>query len=281
MTDIRPFPPLLRVIACAAVLCLASVASSPAQIAVRSALVDDRDATPGATYEGSVTIENLTDQPQQARVSLRDYHFDHTGSNAFDDPGTLDRSNAAWIEVQPAIVTIPPNQMEEVQYTVQVPSQTDDGAPVGTYWSVVMIEPIAPGSAESTLEGESSEQHRFGVRQVTRFGVQVATHIRGTGSPNVEVLSANLQRQGETPRLIVNLRNTGSTLARPSVQLEVYDASGEVALRTEAEPNRLYPGTSVRHTLDLSELGSGTYEALVLVDAGGDQVSGKQYTLEL
>lgn len=266
----------------ALMLCLVGVPVCHAQIAVRSSLVDDHDAAPGATYEGTITIENLTDQPQQARVSLRDYHFDHTGSNAFDEPGTLARSNAAWIQFQPSVVTIPPEQREEVQYTVQVPTQAgENGSPTGTYWSVLMVEPIAPGSAASTLEDEGDDQHRFGVRQVTRFGVQIATHIRGTGRPNVEVLSANLQREAETPRLIVNLRNTGSALTRPSVKLEVYDASGAVVLRTEAEPNRLYPGTSVRHTLTLEDLGTGTYEALVLVDAGDDQVSGRQYTLEL
>jgi len=43
---------------------------------------------------------------------------------------------------------------------------------------------------------------------------------------------------------------------------------------------RIYPGTSVRHKIDLSSLPGGKYMALVVADNGDEYIFGAQYTLE-
>lgn len=269
---------LLRVLALSlGCLCIGS-ATSTAQIAVRSSLTDDKDVAPGATYEETVVIENLRDEPTQARLKLRDYRFTYEGTNQFAEPGALDRSNASWIEVPQSVVTIPPNQKETVEYEVHVPEQVEGRSPAGTYWSVLLVEPVATGAEASSL---SSDEAEFGVRQTTRYGVQIATHIHASSAPNMEVLQADLVREGNSPKLIVDLKNTGTEMTRPEVQLEAYNDKGQVTLRESASPRRIYPSTSVRYRLPLSELGSGQHEALVLVDAGDDDVTGYQYSLEL
>lgn len=270
---------LLRVLGLSVVMVCAGVATSAAQIAVRSSLAQDRDVTPGTTYEEIVEIENLTDEPTQARLRLRDYRFTSEGTNEFAEPGELPRSNATWVDVPQSVVTIPPNQTEAVAYEVRVPEQVDGAAPAGTYWSVLFVEPIAAESPQSSLS--SSSEPKFGVRQTTRYGVQIATHIHASSAPDVEVVQTDLVRRGSTPHLVVDLKNTGTEMARPEVQLEAYNESGRVALQESAAPRRLYPSTSVRYRLPLSELGSGQHEALVLVDTGGEQMAGYQYSLEL
>ena len=44
---------------------------------------------------------------------------------------------------------------------------------------------------------------------------------------------------------------------------------------------RVYPGTSIRKSIDLSAVSGGTYKALVVADADEDSVYGATYTLKL
>lgn len=274
---------LLRLVGLGLGIACAWVPPSAAQIAVRGALAQDHDVAPGETYQETIEIENTTDEPVEARLKLRDYHFTHRGKNEFAKPGAFARSNAPWVEVPRSVVTIPAHQTEVVEYQVTVPTEAGGSPPEGTYWSIVLIEPILPGSARSTLSS-SVDGPQVGVRQVTRYGVQIATHVQASGAsvaPNMEVVQADLIQPDSTAQLVVDMENTGTEMARPNLKLEAYDQRGQVALRDAASPKRVYPGTSVRYRLPLSELKSGQYEALVLVDTGGEQVAGFQYSLNL
>ena len=50
--------------------------------------------------------------------------------------------------------------------------------------------------------------------------------------------------------------------------------------RFEGRRKRIYPSTSVRYTVDLSNVPQGTYKALVVADSGGDYIFGANYTLK-
>jgi hypothetical protein len=266
-----------------AALALAGLPAAHAQIAVQSDLADDRTVAPGTSYRGTITIKNMTDKKQQAKVSVKDYHFTAAGTNSFTPPGSHARSNADWIEFRPRRATLPPHGTAEVEYEVAVPNESalaDSAGARGTYWSVLMVEPIARGSAESTLPA-TDDQHAFGVQQVTRFGVQVATHLSTSAPPKVSVADANLVAEANRHLLSIDLENVGAAMTRPTLRLEVYAPDGEVVLQEEAPASRLYPETSVRHRLSLDGLSGGRYEALVVVDAGGERVVGTQYTLDL
>ena len=259
--------------------CLAGAVSAEAQIAVRSSLSDDREVAAGVTYEGTVTVANTSAHAQQAKVYLTDYHFEADGTNAYDEPGTTARSNAAWVRFSPSVLTLPPGESGAVQYTVTVPAEA--AAEGGSYWSLLMVEAVPPDAPESTL-GAGGAEPVYGVRPVTRYGVQVATHVRGTGRVAVDFAGTEvvLDEQGGH-RLRVDVANTGTRMVRPEVWAEVFDATGASAGRREGRTSRIYPGTSVRQVLDLGALPRGTYKALVVVDAGEDHVYGAEYVLDL
>lgn len=271
---------LLSALGISLALALLAVAPCSAQIAVRSPLAQDREISPGNSYQQSVEIANPTDRPVEARLKLRDFRFTYEGTNEFASPGTVGRSNASWIEVPQSVVTIPPNQTEVVEYKVDVPETVEGGPPSGSYWSILLVEPVLRGSAASTLSS-SGDDPQLGVQQMTRYGVQIATHVGGSSTPEMQVVQANLTRQDSTRQLVLDMKNTGTEMARPKVQLEAYAGTGEVILRESASRMRIYPSTSVRYRLSLAGLDPGQYEAMVLVDTGGSQVMGFQYSLEL
>ncbi len=256
------------------------VQSLSAQVSVIGDLSQDKDARPGETYTGAIVVRNDTNEPQEAKVYQTDYSFQFDGTNNYGEPGTLPRSNARWIAFSPSYLTIPPLGTMAVNYSVSVPADSPDHTLVGTYWSMLMVEGIQKGSAESSLP-RKDKKAQMGIMQTIRYGIQIATSIAGTGTKKIEFIGARIVTQQDGKKVLqLDIRNTGEIGMRPEVYAELFNAQGASIGKFAGVRYRIYPGTSVRQNIDVSSVGKGTYKALVVVDAGGDDVFGAQYTLE-
>lgn len=258
---------------------LAAVLGGPAaaQILVYGSLSRDRNVEPGTTYEEVVEVHNTSDLTQQVRLFLTDYRFAADGSNLYPEAGSTDRSNASWVAFAPPVATVPAGQTLPVTLTIRVPDDVDGP---GTYWSMLMVEPIARGSAESTLEPAGPDEIQYGVLERVRYGVQVATHV-GVAEAAAEIVDVTLQDGSDGARsLTADVANTGDRMIDGPVYLDLFDAAGSALGRIEGSSARIYPGTSFRHRVDLSSLEPGAYEALLVIDGGEAGVFGAQYTLD-
>lgn len=251
-----------------------------AQISVIGELSQDREARPGEKYEGIILVKNDTNEPQEAKVYQTDYSFHFSGTNNYGDPGTNPRSNARWVAFSPSFLTIPPQGTMAVNFTVAVPTDTAKKF-VGTYWSMLMIEGIPEGSAESSVPPKDKKA-QMGIMQNIRYGVQIATLIAGTGDRKINFIDVpKIVRTNEGKRILqIDIENVGDIGMRPEVYVELFDEKGISKGKYPGNRYRIYPGTSVRQSIDLTSIPQGTYKALVVVDAGGDDVFGAQYTLK-
>lgn len=263
-------------------LTLLSVGIAPAlaQVSVIGDLSRDEEVRPGQIVEGVILVKNDTPEIQEAKIYQTDYSFHFSGTNAYDDPGTVPRSNARWIAFSPAFVTLPPNATVAVNYTVAVP-RDPSGSLVGTYWSMIMVEGIAKGSPESTQPAPRAKT-QMGIAQTMRYAIQIATTLGSSGSINVKFINAAITKREDGSRVLqADIENAGERFIRPTVYVELFDEAGLSRGRYDGTRFRMYPGTSVRQTFDLSSLPPGTYKALLVVDAGGDEAFAAQYTLNL
>jgi hypothetical protein len=256
----------------AAALALFAPAASRAQIAVLSSTVEEKIAAPGEKYTGTIVIANQSAQPQVARIYQTDYSFAADGTAHYDDAGSSKRSNARWITPQASRVVVPPNSQVAVPYSVAVPL---GDSLRGTYWSMVMVEgaPVEPGTP-------SDGKPAVAIGAVMRYAVQLATHIRNSGTRTVQFASA---AAGKSPdgaaALDLDVTNTGERAFRPALWVEVYDAQGVLRGKAKQQRGLLYPGTSLHQHFDLGTLPSGTYKAVVFADTGEDSVIATQYTV--
>ncbi|HEX7049327.1 MAG TPA: hypothetical protein VF188_03860 [Longimicrobiales bacterium] len=262
-----------------ALVCLALLvpARAPAQIAVSEHTLQQREAEPGETYGGTIVVTNTANEPHEVKLYQTDYLFYADGRTIFGEPGSAPRSNAEWITFNPSFVTVPPHSQATVAYTVSVPSGED--APLtGSYWSVIMVEPVAPGSAESLKAAPNEEG--IGIVTRIRYGVQIVTHIAGSGEVRLDFADPRIRTGPEGGRVLeFDVRNVGERSVPLDVRLELYDAAGAAAGRFDATVRILHPGTSLRQRFDLGPLAGGTYTALVAADTGAD-IFGAQYTLQ-
>jgi len=181
-----------------------------AGVSVVGGLSRKKQAKIGETYKGLILIRNTGDEPQEVRVYQTDYLFFFDGRDIYGQPGKDPRSNAGWLTFNPHRTTIPPNGTATVNYTVKVPNDPnrphdpnlpdDPNLPndpnlVGTYWSMLMVEGIPESSPLSSQPEEGKA--KVGITQVTRYGIQMVTHIGDTGESKLEFLNTKLLREAE------------------------------------------------------------------------------------
>ena len=261
------------------VLVLSLTIVGSAQVSVIGELSQDRDTQLGEVYSGTIMIRNDSNEPQEAKIYQTDYLFYSNGTNSYGEPGSHPRSNAPWVTFSPSFVTIPPQGTTTVNYNVTVPASTPERPLVGSYWSMLMVEGIPKGSPESS--GARDKKAEMGITQTIRYGIQIASHIMNTGVRKIEFNDPKLvanDKGGKTFQ--IDIENIGDIGIRPEVYLELFDASGVSQGKFPGIRYRIYPGTSVRESIDVSAAPKGKYKALVVVDAGGDDIFGAQYDLE-
>lgn len=254
-----------------AVFSIAWTGSVSAQLAVNGELTQIFVVEPGQTYRAEITVSNTGDAPTGLDVYQRDYLFFADGRNLYAEAGSVDRSNASWIAFyRPVSVSLDPGQSIPISFVITVP---EDPTLVGTYWSLIMVEPKPPPEAPSN--------GGISLRQVIRYAIQIVTHIGDTGEVSVRVANANLVNIEQGAVLRIDLENIGERWVRPETWADVYDDQGAHVERFESIRQRIYPGCSVRYSIEMPGISSGEYQALVVFDNGDDHVWGAQYTLEL
>jgi hypothetical protein len=262
----------------AAVLLAAAIQPAVADIHVEGSLYQEKSAAPGATYRGAVAIRNSGNAPVAVKLYQTDYTFSSAGANQYSAPGTQPRSNGAWVSLAQEQVTVPPHATASVSYDVAVPA---DASLKGSYWSMIMIEPLSPaeaGNASALKKG----QVRAAVTTVTRFGVQVASEIGNNGTRELRFANPRLTKGKDgKPSLAIDVSNTGERTLRPSLALDLHNAQGAQRKGLSGAAQRLYPASAAQFQMDISAVPKGTYRALVTADAGGDDVFGSQFDLTI
>jgi hypothetical protein len=151
----------------------------------------------------------------------------------------------------------------------------------GTFWSMVMVESIATGSAQSALPGTAPDKARIGLTPTVRYGIQIATHMSQAGSRNVGLSGAQVMRQEGVQVLQFAVANTGERAYRPALTAELYDENGQLAARFQNVRGLVYPGSSVKQTYALPVLKPGSYKILIIADTGAERLFAAQYRVKL
>lgn len=256
-------------------------ASESKAITVIGHLTHERTTSPGGHYAGRIILENNSDRAEEVVVYQTDYSFQANGLTEYAKPGTLGRSNATWITLRPSRILVEAHSHATINYEIQVPEHgTSDqsnevrGPLRGTFWSMIMIESVPPGRIADQKE------NRIAIRSVIRYGVQVVTHVGEGGTKQINFDKTRLYKENDHQVFQIDLSNSGETWLKPQVSMELFDLEGHRVGRYESRRTRTFPGTSVRHTLQLN-VPKGSYKALIVADCGGEDLFGNQLTLNI
>lgn len=264
-----------RTLILAALMILAAGAAH-AGLAVVGGLSKISAGEPGQEMEHEIVLRNSDDTDVVVRIYPTDYAFYADGRSVYGEPGTMDRSNAGWFTLSTEWITVPARSEAAVYYKGRVPAGEVLN---GTYWSILMVEPLGPPDAQQIKD----QLGRPGIAVSTqvRYGVQIITDIGDTGAPDLRFLDRRLLGDNGNTVLQLDVENAGERWVYPYTWVEIYDETGGFVGRFESSQKRIFPGCSVRHEFDLSEVAGGKYTALVIIDNTDEHVFGAQYSLEI
>lgn len=246
-------------------------------IQLSSGMTVNKTLPPGGQTSGNIVIANNGKEAETVRIYQTDYMFSADGKNNFGPPGSVPRSNAKWIKFTPNQVTVAPGEKASIFYEISVPEISDLR---GTYWSVIMVEPVP----KAALEPPSAKKDKvaIGVQAVFRHAVQMITHIENTGTRALQFSNKTLKVQANKTFLTIDVENVGERLLVPQLYVDIADSDGNAMKRYEGKRFRIYPGCSARYVIDLGKLNPGKYNALVIADCGeNEKVFGARYILDV
>ncbi len=250
-------------------LCALAAPAHAGTLQVVGSLVREATLAAGQSSEGTFLVRNTSDAPLRVQVAQRDYTFQADGSNQFGEPGSVARSNAAWVSFAPAELVLPPGGSSEVAYVMTAP---DVSVAAGTYWSALLVEPVA--------DPEEMLARGVHVRTVIRYAIQLVTEVAGDAEATLQFDAVDLRRDAEGNTLFVALSNPGARALVPSLNAQVHGSDG-ASSTFDGGRARIYPGCSVTVRIPLTGLAAGQYEALVVADAGLDTLFGARTALDL
>jgi len=258
------------------ILLAGTVARAAGGITVIGGLTRYASLKPGGKTEGRILVRNLGTEPQEVKAFQTDYLFYADGRNLYDPPGSNPRSNASWITFTPSQFTVAPQDTVIINYTLQVPQ---DATLTGTYWSMLMIEPLA---TSLTAPAAEKDKLKFSVQTILRYGIQLIADIDGADSTSsIKFPRQQLIKKDGKCLLVLDIENTGDRYLTPLVWAELFDSEGISLGRFEAGRQRVYPTCSSRFQIDLTQLSTGKYDALIVADNGDEAVYGAQLKLEI
>lgn len=260
----------------AALLACALAGAADAQVAVIGSLSRDAKLEPGETLNGTIQLKNRDDKPAEVKAYQTDYLFHADGKADYAPPGTVPRSNARWVTVTPTRMVIPAGQMGTIKFEVTVPQ---DRTLAGTYWSMVMVEPLGPPATPA--KPGAPDTMSAGISTVVRYAVQIATDVGRGAQPKIKFLDKQLVSENGAPALEIALENQGERLFKPKLWVDLFDEKGKALGKFEGTAARLYPSCSARCRVPLKGVKAGRYKALVVLHGGDRGVFGARYDIAI
>jgi hypothetical protein len=225
--------------------------------------VEHQAPAPGARVTDEIEVLNSGDEVMHISASVMDWTLNTSGTLTLGEPGTLPRSCAPWIQLNPMSFAVMPKQSVRVRYTIDAPNQLTEER-----WAMIFFK-TRPMPAKDT---------RLGLNISTRIGCKVFL------SPNkpVEKMGkvTDMQLEGDTltaPKVKVAFANTGESNIRVQGKVEVCDETGQALAKADLAPMRaqVLPGTTRELVAAMDKpLPPGTYRIKAIIDYGAKQLIG-------
>ncbi|HSM47567.1 MAG TPA: hypothetical protein VK872_07100, partial [Draconibacterium sp.] len=114
-----------------------------------------------------------------------------------------------------------------------------------------------------------------------RYAIQIITNIGNTGTKDLQFIGLELTKEANQNVLNVSIENSGESILKPELNLEVFDESGNSIGVFKADRRKTFPGTSVKMSLVLEGIKPGIYSATLVADCDEDHVFGTNFSLEI
>lgn len=242
-------------------------------------IVDDLshviEVSGGESASWAITVFNSGTEPRRVGVTVVDFVPD--GQPSYVQADTIEGSAASFIEPEVDEFVVAPGENREFEISVDVPETFVESR---TLWSALLFEPV------DDLQGEPPSSDGLTIRTTTRYAYTVVAHVNDPALPRIVIgdISRVAPRgpRANDFKLDVAFGVDGNRAIGASVQAQVFErTTGNQVLATPVRSLRLYPGHVRTARFDLSTLGSGTYEVVLMGESPGNDLHAVRFDLDV
>lgn len=243
---------------------LAAVSPAAAQLSMSLSPVRVEHAIPpGEVWTDVATVENVSDQPLRARVTVADWYLERNGTPVFVKRGTRPRlSMSGWIDVNPTEFEIGPGQKQVIRYTLTVPA----GLSHASYRAAVLVE---------SLPDFAGTPDRNVAYLTARLGLILYNRV-GTEAPLAEVVGQEVVSDPEAPysqAVKLTIRNAGLVNFRLSGESQVVTPDGRILQVVSIPDSVVLPQSEREVLLRLEEpISQRVFNVLSRIDIGQEEL---------
>lgn len=243
-----------------------------AGISVINGLTHAYQVREGGSYAGFIEVQNTGEAEQRVRFTLQDFLCNADGQSFYEAPALHGRSNAGWIELKGTEIVLAPREKYRLAYSVSVPEQLE--LP-GSYWSVVMVEPVEEVKADP-------RENAFQVVTRVRYAVQVVCTTERPAKAEVKFVKTEVVKVEDRRYLSVEVEGKGELYHTASVSAEFYNtATGLAGGVYKSLVQSVFPYTTRRFMIDITSMDPGKYTGILLAECSGDHTFGLNLSLDV
>lgn len=227
-----------------------------ASIVILNGLTHNYKVENGQVYKGKIAIENTDNKPQNVKIFLQDLRYDANGSITYSPPNTFSQTNAGWIKLNTNLLTLKAREKTEVYYEIVVPKQISGE---GSYWSVVMVEPVEDIRPDDNKEGVN-------ITSIIRYAIQIITDYNSErAKPELKFEDVKIEQENGNRTVKIAIANQGNLYCKPSATIEIYHRKDGKKIGTFSSPAMgLLPQTSKSFHIDISKIPPDAYNAVII-----------------
>mgnify|MGYP002402843601 CR=1 FL=1 len=218
-------------------------------------------------FEGQIEVYGAKDKNVMVKTFFLDWNFDQNGTvQFFSQPGQVERSATAWLQIKPEEFLIPAGSKKIVNISGWVPA----GTPPGDYWSMFFVE-FKPFSVLQTS----------GVRISGRVGGSVTVTVPGPTIRKGHIASFQIKEAANMGKQCLEAKltfvNEGDSVVEPFGYINIIDYQNKNHGTIQIPDFKVLPRSTreLQLTADIP-LRPGAYVAIAVLDYGGETQTGYQ-----
>lgn len=240
-------------------------------VGILNGLIHEFNVMPGNTYKGFIELNNSSVGNQVVAFNQTDMKTSFSGETFYADTVNYDRSNLSWIKLSTLNITLTDEETRTVEFEITVPNNADL---YGSYWSVIMVEPRDPIHVQEDSRG-------FNIQSKIRYAIQIVCTFGESGTTNLNFVDITQTTRESNRYLEIGVQNTGDVIVKPVLSLELFDELGNSYPIKRVENKRIFPNSSKKYLLDITDIKSGNYQGIVIADCNTDDLFGVNITINI
>lgn len=215
-------------------------------------------AAPNSSRSGSIMVENRGSDDVAVNAYAEDWVYSKDRSKEFKKAGTTPYSCANWVVLYPSTFILKPGRVQEVKYTISVPSTAQGG-----YYSVIFFE--------SKLDSPAATK-RSNVILMGRIGTIVYLETLGASkkSASISGLIFSKPSPAKPYEAKVIVKNEGNAAVSAEGNVIVTDDSARLYARLDIKKFYVLQGETVPvKAYWQGNLPEGEYDVIATIDMGG------------